>query len=246
MPLTTATVTGFMPEPDGVVFDGETVITFSLSKPDVDTVDNATLPPTSISTTLDVSGALSVSLWPNERGSAGSMYVITAKVSDTSIETGERMFRLGCIQVPEVGGDIADLLATGMAFEGYIVSELTQAEYDAVIQAASDAAAAAAAATTLVLRDVTVSTTLALTDAIGGVAVDSASATTVTVPPNSSVAFGVGAQVAILNEGAGLVTVQEGSGVTVKSPDGFTIEQDRIGYLLYRGGDVWVLAGGVS
>lgn len=101
-------------------------------------------------------------------------------------------------------------------------------------------------ATTLELREVTASAALVLTDALSGVAVTSASATTVTVPANSSVAFEVGAQVMVLNDGAGAVTIQGDAGVTVNTADGMDIQQYRIGYLLYRGGDVWILSGGVS
>lgn len=44
-----------------------------------------------------------------------------------------------------------------------------------------------------------------------------ASAVTVTVPPNSSVAFSIGAQIDVFQSGAGKVTFAQGSGVTINS-----------------------------
>lgn len=43
------------------------------------------------------------------------------------------------------------------------------------------------------------------------------SATTVTVPPHSSVAFAAGAQIDLIQGGAGKVTLAQGSGVTINS-----------------------------
>ena len=59
--------------------------------------------------------------------------------------------------------------------------------------------------------------TLALTDAGQLIRMNNAGATTVTVPPNSSVAFGVGAQIIVAAKGAGTVTIAAGAGVTLRS-----------------------------
>lgn len=48
---------------------------------------------------------------------------------------------------------------------------------------------------------------------------NNAGATTVTVPPNSSVAFDLGTQVIVAQMGAGAVTIAAGSGVTLRSKD---------------------------
>jgi hypothetical protein len=48
---------------------------------------------------------------------------------------------------------------------------------------------------------------------------DNGSAQTLTVPPNSSVAFAVGTTITIIGIGAGEVTLAEGSGVTINSKD---------------------------
>ena len=57
--------------------------------------------------------------------------------------------------------------------------------------------------------------TLVLADANKLVTLTNASAITLTVPPNSSVAFETGTQIDLAQRGAGAVTVTEGSGVTV-------------------------------
>ena len=59
--------------------------------------------------------------------------------------------------------------------------------------------------------------TLALTDAGKLVTLNNASAITLTVPANSSVAFSVGDQINLLQLGAGQVTVAGAVGVTIRS-----------------------------
>jgi hypothetical protein len=49
------------------------------------------------------------------------------------------------------------------------------------------------------------------------VTLDNGSAITFTIPPNSSVAFGIGTQINIMQLGAGAVTVTAGAGVTLRS-----------------------------
>lgn len=46
---------------------------------------------------------------------------------------------------------------------------------------------------------------------------DNASAIALTIPPNSSVAFGIGTQINIMQLGAGQVTITAGAGVTLRS-----------------------------
>lgn len=64
------------------------------------------------------------------------------------------------------------------------------------------------------------STTLVLADAGGYVRINSAGATTWTVPPNGSVAFPIGSAVTGRQVGAGQVTVTPGVGVTLNFPAG--------------------------
>ena len=62
--------------------------------------------------------------------------------------------------------------------------------------------------------------TLALTDANDMVICTAATAVTLTVPPNSSVAFTIGTEIILTQYGAGVVTIAEGAGVTINSLDG--------------------------
>jgi hypothetical protein len=54
------------------------------------------------------------------------------------------------------------------------------------------------------------------------VGMNAAGATTVTVPPNSTVAFPVGATVDVLRYGAGTVAISPGAGVTIRSRGNLT------------------------
>ncbi len=87
--------------------------------------------------------------------------------------------------------------------------------------------------------------TLALTDSGGIVRVSNASANTVTVPPNSSVAFAVGAIVRVTQTGAGLTTIAEGAGVTINSMESVLDTRFQYGTanLIKVATDVWVLYG---
>lgn len=64
--------------------------------------------------------------------------------------------------------------------------------------------------------------TLVLTDENKLVTMTNASASTLTVPPNASVAFPVGARIDIVQRGAGQVTIAEGAGVTINVPASYT------------------------
>jgi hypothetical protein len=62
--------------------------------------------------------------------------------------------------------------------------------------------------------------TLALSDAFECVTLTNSSAITVTVPPNSSVAFAISTSIDFLQLGTGLVTFAAGTGVTINSKSG--------------------------
>ena len=66
----------------------------------------------------------------------------------------------------------------------------------------------------------TTSYTLALADAWGIVEQDVATANTVTIPPNSSVAFEIDTACTVIQLGAGQVTIVAGAGVTLRTADG--------------------------
>lgn len=59
--------------------------------------------------------------------------------------------------------------------------------------------------------------TIVLADDGKLVTCDNAAAIALTIPPNSSVAFGIGTQINIMQLGAGVVTVTAGVGVTLRS-----------------------------
>ena len=62
--------------------------------------------------------------------------------------------------------------------------------------------------------------TLALTDAGNCVEMNNASANTLTIPPNSTIAYDVGTTILIRQMGTGQTTIVAGSGVTLRNPHG--------------------------
>jgi hypothetical protein len=93
--------------------------------------------------------------------------------------------------------------------------------------------------------------TLALADKDSLVTANNASAITVTIPPNSSVAFAVGDLVNVIQKGAGQVSFAQGSGVTIRSTGATaTAPKLRAQYssatCIYEGSDVWYVVGDIS
>lgn len=93
----------------------------------------------------------------------------------------------------------------------------------------------------------TSSYTLVAGDALKTVEMNSASANNLTIPPNSSVAFGVGTVVYVRQYGAGNTTLVAGSGVTIRSRGGALrmAGQYAEAMLTKRATDEWVLSGDV-
>lgn len=93
----------------------------------------------------------------------------------------------------------------------------------------------------------TASYTLVAADRAKMVEMNVASANTVTVPPNSSVAYPVGTKIDILQVGAGQTTIAAGAGVTVNATPGLKIRaQWGSATLIKRATDTWVLVGDLS
>jgi len=93
----------------------------------------------------------------------------------------------------------------------------------------------------------TTSGTLALSNEGRRIETSNAAATTITVPPNSSVAFPIGAQVDLLQVGAGQVTVVAGAGVTINGTPGLKLRaQWSAATLIKRDTDTWVLVGDLT
>jgi hypothetical protein len=88
----------------------------------------------------------------------------------------------------------------------------------------------------------TASYTLALGDANNIVEMNVATANTLTVPPNSAVAFNIGARIDLSQYGAGQTTVVAGAGVTVRAAAGLRLNGQYAGATLRkRATDEWVL-----
>jgi hypothetical protein len=92
-----------------------------------------------------------------------------------------------------------------------------------------------------------------LSDAGKQVELDNGSAVTLTVPPNSSVAFPVGTRIVLVRKGAGTVTIAPGSGVTFPNrieaagTSNRTISaQWGVATLSKRATDQWVLSGDIA
>lgn len=89
--------------------------------------------------------------------------------------------------------------------------------------------------------------TLVLTDAGKQVTMTNASSSTLTVPPNSSVAFDTGVRIQVIQLGAGAVTLTAGAGVTINSNAGsLAMSQYQVANLVKTATNTWVadLGGG--
>jgi hypothetical protein len=86
--------------------------------------------------------------------------------------------------------------------------------------------------------------TLAIGDAAGYLRMDNAGANTVTVPPNSSVAFPVGTTIHIRQAGSGQTTVAAGSGVTITSPETLKLRKQHSAATVVKvATDAWEMMG---
>ena len=91
--------------------------------------------------------------------------------------------------------------------------------------------------------------TLVIGDKGKTVTMDNASANTLTVPPNSSVAFATGTVIRIIQKGTGQTTIAEGAGVTINQPDGYELdinEQNGSVYLTKIDTDTWQIEGSLE
>ncbi len=109
----------------------------------------------------------------------------------------------------------------------------------------ADLASAIATAQTVAINAQTGTTyTLVLGDASKAVECSNASAITLTVPPNASVAFPTGTVIEVLQVAAGQVTLAPGSGVTLNNANGLkTSKQWSAVTLRKRDTNVWLVAG---
>jgi len=89
--------------------------------------------------------------------------------------------------------------------------------------------------------------TLVLTDDGRLINMTVGSANTLTIPPNSSVAFPIGTQILINQSGAGQTTITAGSGVTINSTPGLKLRvQNSLATCIKIATDTWVAGGDLS
>lgn len=89
--------------------------------------------------------------------------------------------------------------------------------------------------------------TLAITDQGGAVTMANAAASTLTIPPNGTVAFPVGTVVVVAQLGAGQVTLVAGSGVTVNATPGLKLRTQFSGATCIKTGtNTWLAIGDLS
>ena len=114
---------------------------------------------------------------------------------------------------------------------------LTAAELDAI-------------ATAMIAINAQTGTTITTVLADDGklITADNASPIALTIPPNSSVAYGIGTQINIMQLGAGTVTITAGAGVTLRS-DGSKLKtnaQYAVATCCKIATDTWVVVGNLK
>ena len=90
--------------------------------------------------------------------------------------------------------------------------------------------------------------TTVLTDDGKLITADNAASIALTIPPNSSVAYGIGTQINIMQLGAGTVTITAGAGVTLRS-DGSKLKtnaQYAVATCCKIATDIWVVLGNLK
>ena len=90
--------------------------------------------------------------------------------------------------------------------------------------------------------------TTVLTDDGKLITCDNASSIALTIPPNSSVAYGIGTQINVMQLSTGTVTITAGAGVTLRS-DGSKLKtnaQYAVATCLKIASDTWVVVGNLK
>lgn len=80
------------------------------------------------------------------------------------------------------------------------------------------------------------------------ITLDNGSAVTLTIPPNGTVAYGIGTQINIMQLGAGQVTIAPGAGVTIRSAGSKlkTSAQYAVATCVKIATDTWVAVGNLT
>lgn len=139
MAINTQTISGVVTTPGGSpVTSG--YVQFKLSSPDGDVAGNESLPKMEEFVAIGVDGSFTVELWPNTRGYNGTIYSVYIQ---RKTPTGPLHEKQGDIQIGESGPyDLATLLSANIPpANNTYYRIISQAEYNAAIQAVDDAQA---------------------------------------------------------------------------------------------------------
>lgn len=218
--LTAANVNGYLMEQAVMVFASASARTTALPTPSEGMVSYLT----DTNATQFYDGAAWVSLIPNS--------LVTAKADLVTATGSGAPARLG------VGSNDTLLVADSATSTGLKWATLTASQIPTL---------SSAKVPTLDIVAQTGNYTLALSDAGDLVEMGSASAITLTVPADASVAFPTGTKIDILQTGAGQVTIAGAGGVTVNATPGLKISA-RWGAatLIKRASNTWVLVGSLT
>lgn len=119
MPLVTETVNCDATFADGTELpEGRSFIEFTLTNEDVDIDGNHVLPAKPRRAALDEDGQATVTLWPNDRGTRGSLYKVAIVIEDErGIASKAKRYSLGLASIEEGGGpyDLSDIVFDGVS-----------------------------------------------------------------------------------------------------------------------------------
>lgn len=170
-----------------------------------------------------------------KEGTLSNSAGLRAALSDES-GTGNAYFQNGDLGTPSAG---VLTNATGYTFSNIASKPTTLSGYG-ITDAATEY---------LTANNQTTNYTLVLTDAdTKMVEMNSASANTVTIPPNSDVAFPVGTIISVVQQGAGNTSMVAGSGVTIRSQSGVLTSPGQYSPMVIqkRATNEWYLWNGTS
>lgn len=197
-------------------------------------------------------------------GNLGATEAINTAGADRAWYTGTLDSAVSAITITNMGaGDevVLELTQDGTGGRratvdiGGVVTELaidTEPAAQTVVVIRYDGAAAtivsSAGGSVLRINSQTANYTLVLTDAGKVVEMSNAASRTITVPPNSSVAFPIGTVVECSRMGAGAVALVAGAGVTIRSKGGVLgiADQYTSAALRKRATDEWVAVGNLA
>jgi hypothetical protein len=170
--------------------------------------------------------------------------VTTAKIADSQVTAAKLSFDVAT-QV-ELNDHVNDATAAHAASSiSYGGGPATMSATD--VEGALDELADEKVDKELTLVAQTSSYVLELTDRQVLVEMNNASANTLTVPPNSDVAFPIGTQVHVVQRGAGQTTITPGSGVTINATPGLKMRaQWSVATLVKRSTNTWLAFGDIA